>query len=629
MISVSISDDSISVRAGELPPRIRSQLAFWGFTEVGDRLVAAGAGAGLTARAAKVVAYLERRGCSLDLDEQLRAILTARENAKEALERAKELGSGFKQYGHEPPESSSFRDFLARRVDRKLKPHQVKAALHSLAVGGGANFSVPGSGKTTVVLSVFGWMREQGRVDSLFVLGPPACFGPWVSEYIETFGQVPNSQVLAGGDIAERHSSYWVNQESLCDLYLTSFQTLCRDVEHVSRLFRRGGVRFFFVVDEAHYIKRADGVWAAAALEVAEEAEVRCILTGTPFPHSLTDAFNLFDVVWPDPSPLPSVERTQISVFCDQQRSAEATSALDRLIGPLFYRVRKRDLGLAPQKFSEPIVVEMKEHERRIYNAVSERVAELSKSDFERDWETLVTLRRARMIRLRQCVSNAALLKSAIGATDEEIIGGDASLGNTIARYDQLETPAKLEALLTLVSAYHRQGRKVVVWTNFIGSLERIKAALVAKDIRAELIFGATPLESSGVEVEVSREGIIREFIRQESGLDVLIANPAACAESISLHKTCSNAVYYDLSYNCAQYLQSLDRIHRVGGSEEVIAHYDFLQYRDTIDADILKNVREKADRMSNIIDREYPVYSLDMFADDDELDAYDRLFDA
>ena len=105
------------------------------------------------------------------------------------------------------------------------------------------------------------------------------------------------------------------------------------------------------------------------------------------------------------------------------------------------------------------------------------------------------------------------------------------------------------------------------------------------------------------------------------------MANPAACAESVSLHKNCSNAIYYDISYNCAQYLQSLDRIHRVGGSENKSSYYHFLQYDRTLDQDILANVRGKADRMSQIIDQDYPIYSLDMFDEDDELAAYDRLF--
>jgi len=93
------------------------------------------------------------------------------------------------------------------------------------------------------------------------------------------------------------------------------------------------------------------------------------------------------------------------------------------------------------------------------------------------------------------------------------------------------------------------------------------------------------------------------------------------------LHKTCFHAIYYDLSYNCAQYLQSLDRIHRVGGSEINQANYYFLQYKDTIDFDIRDNLENKAKKMYEVIEEEYDIYSLDMFDDSDEIQAYERLF--
>ena len=73
--------------------------------------------------------------------------------------------------------------------------------------------------------------------------------------------------------------------------------------------------------------------------------------------------------------------------------------------------------------------------------------------------------------------------------------------------------------------------------------------------------------------------------------------------------------------------MQSLDRIHRVGGSEKKPSFYYFLQYEESLDQDVLDNVRNKAERMSQIIDQEYPIYSLDMFDEDDELAAYMRIF--
>ena len=157
---------------------------------------------------------------------------------------------------------------------------------------------------------------------------------------------------------------------------------------------------------------------------------------------------------------------------------------------------------------------------------------------------------------------------------------------------------------------------------------------MIARHLResgfaCKLIYGGTPIEQASLEEEETREQIRSEFIEAGSGLDILVANPAACGESISLHKTCFHAIYYDLSYNCAQYLQSLDRIHRVGGSETNQANYYFLQYADTIEEDIRQNLENKATKMREVIDEDYSICSLDMFEENDDTQAYERLLGA
>jgi hypothetical protein len=44
-----------------------------------------------------------------------------------------------------------------------------------------------------------------------------------------------------------------------------------------------------------------------------------------------------------------------------------------------------------------------------------------------------------------------------------------------------------------------------------------------------------------------------------------MIANPAAAGEGISLQRICHDAIYLDRSYVTTHYLQSVDRIHRLG----------------------------------------------------------------
>lgn len=575
-----------------------------------------------------MVPYLLSLKLNLTVDDAVHRLRSASEARRADLKHALVMGARFKA-GDLTVAKKEFLAFLKTNIARRLKAHQIKAAIHLLTVGNGANFSVPGSGKTSVVLSVFHWLRNRGELDALFVVGPPSCFAPWKNEYKAVIGETPSCEILAGGAIDERNAKYFVGKTDFPDLYLTSFQTLLNDWEKVRFLLSQPEHKFALVVDEAHYIKQLGGSWANAVLNIAKSAKARWILTGTPFPCSYVDAFNAFDVLWPDSPPIAQRDRLRIQQSIQAKDPEGAARVLDSSIGPLFYRVRKADLKLAPQRFHDPVLVAMKPHERFIYNAILARVKSVAEKDFALDYDIMLRLKRGRIMRLRQCISYARLVGAALTDYDERLAGGNSSLLNTIRKYDELETPAKLDALVKIVISLRRAHEKVVVWSNFVETLKLIRDRLRRLGLGVHLIYGATPTEHSNAGEEITREQIIAEFLDPSAGIDVLVANPAACAESISLHKTCSHAVYYDLSYNCAQFLQSTDRIHRVGGSENKPAHYHFLQYADTIDADIAINISTKARNMTAIIDRDYPIYSLDMFSDDEEVEAYDRLFSA
>ena len=629
MIRLTQENNNIIIKAdaGDLAPKHESQLAFWGFKfeQASNRFIA------LSSKdkelTFKLVSYFHRMQLACVLDANVEAALESRQSAAKILYDAIERGKQLKDGSLHGDDISDFIKFLDHHVTRRLKGHQYKAALHLLCTRNGANFSVPGSGKTAVVLSVFQQLRNLGEIDSIFVVGPPACFGPWRDEYKAVLGREPVSEILAGGDIDTRRSKYFVNAQTASDLYLTTFQTLQKDWEHVRLLFEQQGIRFFLVVDEAHYIKQVDGAWASAVLNVSRHAARRCVLTGTPFPQTYGDGFNLFDVLWPETSPLSSENRHRIILYTQQNQTDRAAELLEANIGPLFYRVRKEDLGLAPQIFHEPLVVQMNKYERLVYDSILDRIRNLSRSDYFRNLDLLLRLRRGRMMRLRQCISYTPLLISAVTEYNEDLLEEDLSISDVIQHYNDLETPGKITALLSMVRDLVAKGQRVVVWSNFVRILERIRDLITNLGIGARLIYGATPFQRGDIDDELTRERIVEEFVDPSSGVNVLVANPAACGESISLHKTCSHAIYYDLSYNCAQYIQSLDRIHRVGGSEHKPSHYHFLQYARTFESDILANVQTKAINMSRVIDQDYPIYSLDMFEEDDELEAYERLF--
>jgi SNF2 family DNA or RNA helicase len=627
LIHVSKSNLIISESSSKLKSDQVNQLKYWGFVRGPKDDVYTVNAQNFGSLLLKLLRYFDTEGISYCLSQSCQKYLLELNQRIKNFEEIKLLGKEYKEGRFDKVEFNEFSRFINDNVSRKLKEHQLKAAFHLYLVRNGANFSVPGSGKTTAILSVYEKLKCEGKVNLLFVVGPPACFGPWRTEFEETFGRPPDWRVLAGGDQAARKSEYFTPAYQKAELYLTTFQTLLNDQSEAIRFLGQQGIEAFLVIDEAHYVKQIEGNWANAVLGISEHAKYRCILTGTPIPRSYTDVFNLFDFLWPSGEAIDSDTKISVQVHEERNDPESAKEVLKESIGSLFYRVRKSELGLIPPEFHAPYVLPMNRYEKIIYEAIQNKIRNYSKQDYLKNIDLVRKLRRGRIIRLRQCVSYAKLLSTVVEDYREKLVDDESDLGRIIFDYDDLEVPAKLEYLKQFVGNLQETRQKVVIWAYFIDTLKLIRNHLTDAGFYCKLIYGHTPVVQTAVSEEETRERIRDEFVDAESGLDILVANPAACAESISLHKTCYHAIYYDLSYNCAQYLQSLDRIHRVGGSEINQAHYHFLQYENTIDQDIKANLEQKAEKMYDVIEEDYSIYSLDMFEENYEVQAYERVF--
>jgi SNF2 family DNA or RNA helicase len=625
LIDIQNNDLIILNNSNSIDAVSKSQLSFWNFKfDFSKNSYSAALDQQLFL---KITKYFEKEGVLFSLSNSAKQYSKELKLVSLNFENLKRTVADYKDGKFDKLDFDNFRMFVADNIKRTLKIHQLKAAYHLYLLGNGANFSVPGSGKTTVVLTVYEKLRLEGKVNTLFVVGPPSSFGPWKNEFFETLGRNPHHIIMAGGNKNQRKNNYYVTSEHKAELYLTSFQTLLSDKKEVNQFLKQKHVNTLFVVDEAHYIKQIKGNWAQAILHQAERTKYRCVLTGTPMPKSYTDIFNLFDFLWPNQNPIPSAEKTRIKVNEERGNTLIVKNILDEYIGPLFYRVRKTDLKLKPQNFLVPYSIEMSEYERIIYDAIFKRIKDYSKKEYFKNIEFINKIGRGRIMRLRQAVSYPKLLNTAIEDYDERLLEDLTDLKSVIRKYDSIEVPSKITYLISLVKLLKKKKEKVVIWSNFIETIKLIEKHLKQEGLNCKKIYGNTPIEGTNLKEEETREKIRDEFVDLASGLDILIANPAACAESISLHKTCHHAVYYDLTYNCAQYLQSLDRIHRVGGSETYEANYHFLQYKNTIDVDIKKNIDTKTKKMFDVVEEDYAIYTLDMFEPDGDAEAYQRLF--
>ena len=610
--------------------KLRSMLIFWDFEYDNESFRSPNSDLYITLQ--KVLKYCEKIGVEARLSSKVEELQKLHKEKDSQFENKKELCRDYKDGNLKNSNLDEFVEFLSNDLARPLRDHQVKAACHLYLAENGANFSVPGAGKTSVVVSVYEKRKREGKVNTMLVIGPTTCFESWETEFFKTIGRKPKTAILAGGDKYKRKSKYHIlDEKSRPEIYITSFQTLLNDQDDVIDLLKDPEIKSFVVIDEAHYIKRLNGRWSNAAMRLSRDSDYRCILTGTPLPRSYTDFYNQFEFLYPDNNPISSQTKSFIEGIDSNDTSNQVNDLFDYEVGPLHYRVRKDDLGLADQNFYEPIMVPQNPIEKEIYEAINNHVMNLAKDDYLKEVDLVNKLRRGRIIRLRQAVSYPKLLSSALKVVPDPFSNSnsfnDSKIAKNIQNYDSLEVPNKINALMTLVSDLNERGEKLIIWSSFVNTIKYISNWLSQYDIKNEKIYGEIPFLDHPFKEIKSRTKIKNIFLDPNSGLDVIIANPAAFAESVSLHTTCSNAIYYDLSYNCAQFLQSLDRIHRVGGSEEKEANYYFLQYENTIDQDIFQLIMSRRDRMNNLIDQDYEIFSLDMFEDDDEdLKAYERM---
>ncbi len=93
------------------------------------------------------------------------------------------------------------------------------------------------------------------------------------------------------------------------------------------------------------------------------------------------------------------------------------------------------------------------------------------------------------------------------------------------------------------------------------------------------------------------------ERFRGDPDCMVLLSNPATLGEGISLHHDCHDSVYVDRDFAAGRFLQSLDRIHRLGLAPGTETRVTILGAAGTIDEVVAQRLGDKLQFMGRILD--------------------------
>lgn len=497
-------------------------------------------------------------------------------------------------------------------VTRTLYPLQLLSAYHLAFSQNACNFSVPGSGKTTIVYAAYSYLRsldkaDQKHVDHLLIFGPLNSFGPWEQEFEACFGVKPITKRLHG-IIPKTERIRTLTSTNPPEIILLPYQGLPGVLNDVIYYLKNN--RTMVVLDEAHRIKNVDGgIIANAALEIAKYCKSRVVLTGTPMPNGYQDLLNLFKFIWPNKE-IIGYRRYQLEEMSDISDDDRIPNLIEN-ISPYFIRVRKSDLGLPVPVENPPILVTMGPVQRQIYDYIESYYLDkmISAQKGTSPFSDLIT--RAKLIRLMQAATNPNLLSKPLEeffkdqSLPDNLVVNDIEVMQTIIKYGQYEVPEKFRIARLLVQDILKRGQKVIIWTSFVQNIFDLSACLSESEIENRIIYGGIPidLDEDDEPENETRESIIKEFHSSDSSFKVIIANPHAISESISLHKVCHNAIYVDRTFNAGHYIQSKDRIHRYGLQPNDVINYYYLLSDDSVDSVIHSRLQEKEARMNFVIE--------------------------
>jgi SNF2 family DNA or RNA helicase len=446
----------------------------------------------------------------------------------------------------------------------------------------GATFSVPGAGKTTEAISFYLLHKKSNQ--GLIVICPKNAFPAWEEQFVQCLGNLSPRILRLTQGVTKIETD--LNANIGC-VFLISYQQFIRAVNPIAKYLHNN--RTFVFIDESHRMKGGSNNSTGRQIQKIAHLPIgKLIMSGTPLPQNVNDLIPQYSFLFPTDGDITEQNITE-------------------KIKKVYVRTTKKELGLdKPRIISTPIP--LNEPQKNLYDLIrSEELRQLSVLG-NNDRKFYRQLGKSYM-RLLQVVSNPSLLlKTASSFPDalrEAIEYGD---GN------------KIKYVAIKARQLAKEGKKVIIWSGFVENVESITQML--SDLGAKCIHGG--VEAGSEEEENTRERIVKDF-HDDPNMFALVANPAACSEGISLHTVCHHAIYLDRNYNSAQFLQSMDRIHRLGlpkGTETII---EIVHSPNSIDDLVDSRLNDKIRRMSEVLeDDSLRVEPVTIELDEDGFDAED-----
>ncbi len=415
-----------------------------------------------------------------------------------------------------------------------LRPYQERGLAwlqHLRGLGlGGVLADDMGLGKTLQAIAHLAAEKGAGRADlPSLVIAPTSLTGNWARELARF---APGLRVVVYRGARRRLRAAEIPG---ADVVITTYPVLLRDeAALVAQPWH------CLVLDEAQAVKNPRSL-ARRAVEHLD-ARHRTCLTGTPLENNLGELWSLFDLLVPGLLGRADTFRTRFRHPIEVEGNQERLDQLRQRVAPFILRRLKDEVATElPPKTEIVRPVELGEDQRELYESIRVAAhAEVRKVIQRRGLAASTVPVLDALMKLRQVCCDPRLVP--------------------VPAARRVQGTAKYDALLSLCDRQVRDGRSILIFSQFTSMLALIAEGLAAEGIRFVTLTGAT----------VDRQRPVDQFQRGEA--DVFLISLKAGGTGLNLTRA-DTVIHYDPWWNPAAQAQATDRAYRIGQTRPVFVY--------------------------------------------------------